>query len=290
MQHSPRVLRASALATALAGLLAVATPLTGGLVAAGSPRELPRAASIEAPSSSAGPSSTAVVRSERITPEERATFGGDVAEPRERRRRDARELLAGIPGRGIAARRNPSSSAPVIGRVTGRSRYYGAPTVAWVEEVSANGRWGRVELPYVWPRRDGWIRLRGLATATTRIRVLVDVSSHRLTVRDGGGVLFRAPVATGRSSSPTPAGEYFVTDRVPFSAGSAYGSFAFGISGIQPRLPAGWTGGDQLAIHGTNAPSTIGTNASAGCVRASEATLAKLKPLLRLGTPVVIVP
>jgi lipoprotein-anchoring transpeptidase ErfK/SrfK len=77
---------------------------------------------------------------------------------------------------------------------------------------------------------------------------------------------------------------------VPFPAGSAYGSFAFGISGIQPRLPAGWTGGDQLAIHGTNAPWTIGTDASAGCLRASEATLAKLKPLLRLGTPVVIVP
>ena len=285
MQRSPRVLRASALATALAGLLAVTTPLTGGLIAAGPPR----AVSVEAPFTSA-PAATVVVRSERSAPEAREPSGAGAAEPEARGRRGGRELLVAIPGRGIAARRNPSSSAPVIGRVTGHSRYYGAPTVAWVEEVSANGRWGRVELPYVWPRRDGWIRLNGLATAATRIRVLVDVSSHRLTVRDGGRVLFRAPVATGKPSSPTPAGEYFVTDRVPFAAGSAYGSFAFGISGIQPRLPAGWTGGDQLAIHGTNAPSTIGTDASAGCVRAGEATLAKLKPLLRLGTPVVIVP
>jgi lipoprotein-anchoring transpeptidase ErfK/SrfK len=75
---------------------------------------------------------------------------------------------------------------------------------------------------------------------------------------------------------------------VPFPSGGYLGSFAFGISGIQPQLPAGWSGGDQLAIHGTNDPSSIGTSASAGCVRVSEATLAVLRPLLRLGTPIVI--
>jgi lipoprotein-anchoring transpeptidase ErfK/SrfK len=68
------------------------------------------------------------------------------------------------------------------------------------------------------------------------------------------------------------------------------GSFAFGISGIQPRLPAGWNGGDQLAIHGTNAPWTIGTSASAGCIRVSEAALDRLLPLLLQGTPVLIRP
>jgi hypothetical protein len=79
-----------------------------------------------------------------------------------------------------------------------------------------------------------------------------------------------------------------VTDRVPFARGSYLGSFAFGISGIQPRLPPGWSGGNQLAIHGTNDPSSIGRSVSAGCLRVSEAALARLKPLLRLGTPVVI--
>jgi lipoprotein-anchoring transpeptidase ErfK/SrfK len=75
---------------------------------------------------------------------------------------------------------------------------------------------------------------------------------------------------------------------VPFSPGSSYGSFAFGISGIQPNLPAGWTGGNQLAIHGTNQPWSIGRSASAGCVRVSESTLARLLPLLRYGTPVIV--
>jgi lipoprotein-anchoring transpeptidase ErfK/SrfK len=147
---------------------------------------------------------------------------------------------------------------------------------------------GRVELPYTWPRREGWIRLRGLDRDATRVRVEVDLSLHRVTVWRFGKVLFHAAGATGAPSSPTPVGEYFVTDRVPFSAGSALGSFAFGISGIQPRLPAGWSGGNQLAIHGTNNPSSIGRSVSAGCVRVSEATLGRLLPLLEYGTPVII--
>jgi lipoprotein-anchoring transpeptidase ErfK/SrfK len=154
--------------------------------------------------------------------------------------------------------------------------------------VSDDGRWGLVELPYTWPRREGWIRIKGLSRDTTRVQVEVDLSQHMVIVRRFGKVLFRAPGATGASYSPTPVGEYFVTDRVPFGAGSALGSFAFGISGIQPRLPAGWSGGNQLAIHGTNNPSSIGRSVSAGCVRVSETTLGRLMPLLTYGTPVIV--
>jgi hypothetical protein len=181
----------------------------------------------------------------------------------------------------------PRLGSAQVGVVPGGSKYYGFPTVAWVEERSPDGRWGRVELPYIWPRREGWIRLAGLDVHTTRVRVEVDLSRHLVTVTKLGEVLFRAPGATGAPASPTPVGDYFVTDRVAFSGG-ALGTFAFGISGIQPRLPAGWSGGNQLAIHGTNQPWSIGTSASAGCVRVSEAILAKLKPLLAYGTPVVI--
>jgi lipoprotein-anchoring transpeptidase ErfK/SrfK len=187
----------------------------------------------------------------------------------------------------LAAYARPRAGASRVGVVPAGSKYYGIPIVAWVGAVSADGRWGRVELPYVWPRREGWIKLRGLRRDVTRVRVEVDLSRHIVTVRKFGKVLFRAPGATGAAYTPTPIGEYFVTDRVPFSGGS-YGTFAFGISGIQPRLPAGWTGGNQLAIHGTNNPSSIGRSASAGCVRVSEATLDRLIPVLRYGTPVIV--
>jgi len=189
--------------------------------------------------------------------------------------------------RTLPAFARPRAGAAQVGVVPAGSKYYGFPIVAWVEEVSADGRWGRVELPYVWPRREGWIRLHGLRRDVTRVRVEVDLSTHTVIVRKFGNVLFRASGATGAPSTPTPVGEYFVTDRVSFSGGS-YGTFAFGISGIQPRLPAGWSGGNQLAIHGTNSPSSIGQSVSAGCVRVSQSTLNRLIPLLVYGTPVIV--
>jgi len=198
----------------------------------------------------------------------------------------ASHVLVAVP-RDLTARARPEAGAAVVGVVPSGSKYYDVPTTAWVEEVSDNGRWGRVELPYVWPRREGWILLPGLRRDQTFVEVHVDLSQRRLTVEKRGRVLFGTRTAIGTSSTPTPVGEYFVTDRVPFSGGYL-GTFAFGISGIQPHLPAGWSGGNQLAIHGTNDPSSIGTSASAGCMRVSERTLDRLKPLLRLGTPVIV--
>jgi lipoprotein-anchoring transpeptidase ErfK/SrfK len=198
-------------------------------------------------------------------------------------------VLVHVP-RTLPALARPQRDARQVGAVPAGSKYYGIPIVAWVEEESVDGRWGLVELPYTWPRREGWIRLAGLRRQTTQIRVDVDLSQHLVTVTKLGRVVLRAAGATGSSSSPTPSGEYFVTDRVPFSPGSALGSFAFGISGIQPRLPSGWSGGNQLAIHGTNQPWSIGRSVSAGCVRVSETTLARLKPLLVYGTPVIVHP
>ena len=191
---------------------------------------------------------------------------------------------------GMTLRARPDADARAIGTMPSSSKYYHVPIVAWVEEVSANGRWGRVEIPYAWPRRDGWILIAGLQRTSTGVSVDVDLSQHRITVTRFGDRLLSAPAATGAPSSPTPPGHYFVTDRVPFPAGSSLGAFAFGISGIQPRLPAGWSGGNQLAIHGTNDPGSIGSSGSAGCVRVGSTTLSRLLPLLRLGTPVVIHP
>jgi lipoprotein-anchoring transpeptidase ErfK/SrfK len=199
---------------------------------------------------------------------------------------DARFLLVEV-DRALAIRSRPGAGR-TIGVMPAGSRFYDVPTVAWVHRVTLDGRFGLVDVPYVARRATGWISLRGLDRSWTRVRVEADLSEHRITVWRGDAVLFRALAATGAPASPTPAGSYFVTDRVPFAAGSSLGTFAFGISGIQPNLPAGWTGGDQLAIHGTNAPSSIGTSASAGCLRVSERILDRLRPLLRLGTPVVV--
>lgn len=169
-----------------------------------------------------------------------------------------------------------------------RSRYYGTPIVAWIRRVSSDGRFGLVTVPYVARGRSGWIDIGALEASRTSVRVVADLSAHRLAVKRGGRVVLRARAATGRPASPTPTGRYFVTDRVAFPGGGPFGTFAFGLSGIQPRLPAGWSGGDQLAIHGTDDPSSIGTSASAGCLRVSQRVLERLRRILQLGTPVVI--
>ena len=276
-EHRPgSALHASWLATALAAALTLAVPATARISAGASPAGPPAAHAVPAartartsvnPAGPARPAPTRIAEAARARPE---------------------PALLVQARAGLIAHARPSEVSPSLGTVASVSKYYRVPLVLWVEAVTRNGRWGRVELPYVWPRHDGWIRLHGLSRATTLIHVEVDLSAHTVTAFRGDRALYRVRAAIGASSSPTPPGEYMVTDRVPFSPGSALGSFAFGISGIQPRLPAGWSGGDQLAIHGTNDPGSIGRSVSAGCVRVSEWALVRFEPLLRLGTPVVI--
>jgi L,D-transpeptidase-like protein len=201
----------------------------------------------------------------------------------------APQLLVHVPAGGIAAHRSPAASSRTVGIVRSTSKYYGVPITIWVQATNAARTWGKVELPYVWPRTDGWIRLAGLSRMRTDVVVSVDLSEHTVRVYRSGRLRYRVLGATGAAWSPTPPGRYVVTDRVAF-AGGALGTFAFGISGIQPHLPSGWSGGDQLAIHGTNEPWSIGRSVSAGCIRVSEWSLDRFRPLLQLGTPVIIRP
>jgi len=285
---SPHALRASWVATLVAAVLAIASPIaTGitGIAGAGpvspTPRPVLTAYDADAFGDGLGTETSAG------DPADDAS-APDVAVPSAPRPAEpSGDLVVRIP-RDLAVRAEPKATARVVGTMPSGSKYYDVAIAAWVEQVSPDGRWGRVEIPYVWPRRHGWITLRGLARHTTNVQVRVDLSEHRITVTKYGQVLFGMPAATGASASPTPVGEYFVTDRIAFSGGYL-GTFAFGISGIQPRLPAGWSGGNQLAIHGTNDPSSIGRSASAGCLRVGERSLDRLKPLLQLGTPVIVV-
>jgi lipoprotein-anchoring transpeptidase ErfK/SrfK len=209
-------------------------------------------------------------------------------DPEPSARRSPRHLLASVEHEmRITAR---PGGGKVIGRMPLGSRFYGRRHKAWILDRSANGRYGKVTVPYSGSRATGWIRLAGMKLSRTPYSVRADLSRHSVAVKRGDKTVMRFPAATGASSTPTPPGRYFVTDRISIPQGGSFGTFAFGISGIQTHLPAGWSGGDQLAIHGTSSPSSIGTSASAGCLRVSETSLDRLKPLLQLGTPVVIKP
>lgn len=189
---------------------------------------------------------------------------------------------------GAVVRSRPNGR--IAGTLPGRTPL-GTATWLWAVQTSRDGRWARVILPWRPNGRTGWISLRGRRTVKSRVWVEADISRRRVNLMLGTRTLRSFVAAVGAPATPTPVGRFSVTDPIATGdPGGPFGWYAFGLSGHQPNLPAGWSGGDQLAIHGTNAPSSLGTAASAGCLRVSSAALGILKRYLRPGTPVIIEP
>jgi lipoprotein-anchoring transpeptidase ErfK/SrfK len=134
----------------------------------------------------------------------------------------------------------------------------------------------------------GWVPARQIALATVKTRIVVDLSDRQVTLyRDGRRVL-RATAAIGSSATPTPTGRYYVNQRlIPTDTGGPFGPGAVGISAFSEVL-TGWTQGGPIAIHGTNAPWSIGKAVSNGCIRLPNAALRKLFAQALNGTPVLI--
>jgi L,D-transpeptidase-like protein len=171
----------------------------------------------------------------------------------------------------------------------GPSTEFGSPRVVGV--AARRGDWLGLVTTARPNGRLAWVRREdpALRVAAVAWSLHADLSERTVDLRKGGRVVKRMRVAIGTASSPTPTGRFAVTDKLAGSAyGAYYGCCILALSGYQPHLPTGWQGGNRIAIHGTNAPSTIGTPASAGCLRAADADLAVLMRRVPLGTPVFI--
>ena len=206
-------------------------------------------------------------------------------------------------------RARPRSSEPYrIARFRGRRpiRYATAPGRPITRRLNIRTRFGTRRALAVAGERDGWIgvtvedRPNGrlawvpastprVALSTTPLSVHVDLSRRRLQLRRGTRVLEAMTVGVGRADNRTPAGRYAVTDRLSGrDYPDAYGCCILALSGHQTRVPVGWKGGDRLAIHGTNAPDSLGRASSSGCVRAPERGIRRLIHTVPVGTPVFI--
>lgn len=176
----------------------------------------------------------------------------------------------------------------VIGRATSRTEF-GARRVLSV--AARRGSWLGVVTPELPNGELAWVSARheGLELRRTDYSLHADLSARRLELRKGRRVVKRMSVAIGRPGSDTPTGRFAVTDKLTgANFGPYYGCCVVALNGHQPKLPAGWQGGDRLAIHGTDSPGTIGAAASAGCLRAGDADLQVLMRRVPLGTPVFI--
>jgi lipoprotein-anchoring transpeptidase ErfK/SrfK len=175
---------------------------------------------------------------------------------------------------------------PAVARL-GAATEFGSPMTVGV--VRRSGRWLQVISTKLPNGRAGWVRARAVRLTTTSKSLTIDLSRHLLLFKRGDRVVRRMSVGIGRPGSPTPTGRFAVTDKLAGSNyGSYYGCCILALSAHQPNLPAGWTGGNRIAVHGTNAPSTIGEAGSAGCLRARDADLRVLMRRVPLGTPVFI--
>jgi hypothetical protein len=201
-----------------------------------------------------------------------------------------RHVIAYVrPGQVLALRSQPSG--PILARV-GSSTPFGSPRAFGIV-TTRRGRWLAVTEAGIGNNRVVWADARagGLRYARTRLELQLDLSTRMLFVRRDGKTIRRARVGIGRPGSPTPTGRFAVTDKLNGPAYSAsYGCCILALSAIQPNLPAGWTGGNRIAIHGTLSARDFGRAVSAGCPHASDADLRYLMRLVPLGTPVVIRP
>jgi hypothetical protein len=164
---------------------------------------------------------------------------------------------------------------------------FGSPLVLSV--IHRRGGWLAVPAPELRNGRLGWVPASAVRLGSTNLSIHVDRSARRLRLRDGARVVQRMPVAVGRLGNSTPTGRFAVTDRLRTTAAdSPYGCCAIALTGHQPDLPAGWPGGDRLAIHATSNSSSIGQAASLGCMRAPTGAVRTLMRRVPLGTPVFV--
>jgi lipoprotein-anchoring transpeptidase ErfK/SrfK len=150
--------------------------------------------------------------------------------------------------------------------------------------------WYRVQVPLRPNGATGWVRADHVTLAPVESRILVDLSARSVTLLRRGRRVLRTTAAIGAPATPTPVGRFYVNQRlIPSDPSGPFGPGAIGISAFSNVL-TGWTQGGPIAIHGTNAPWSIGHDVSNGCIRVRNEVLRRLFAAASAGTPVVIHP
>lgn len=133
--------------------------------------------------------------------------------------------------------------------------------------------------------------------------ILVNVPQRMLFERRGGTLVAAYPVAAGRPSWPTPLGEFTIDSRkidkpwiVPRRIQAemrAKGEPVLKVVPPGPDNPLGrhWLGlsRSSIGLHGTNAPASIHSLRTHGCIRLHPDDVAALFARSRIGDPVAIV-
>jgi hypothetical protein len=154
------------------------------------------------------------------------------------------------------------------------------------EVIDPKTTWFKIRLPDRPNGRTGWVPEGELSQFhLVRTHLVLDERRLRLTLYRSGRRIFTARVGIGKPSTPTPKGDFWITEKFP-AQGGLYGPYAFGTS--DNSVLTDWPGGGVIGIHGTNEPSLIPGRPSHGCIRLRNADDRKLWPLLPVGTPLTV--
>ena len=156
--------------------------------------------------------------------------------------------------------------------------------------VGRRGKWLAVLVPELKNGQKAWVRSDKVASVSTvNWSLNADLSKRRMTVEHNGKAVRTMKIGVGRRDHATPVGRYAVTDKLRVSdPGSPYGCCVLALTGHQTKLPAGWPGGDRLAVHATRDLSGLGNRVSLGCMRTDPKDTKWMLNRIPLGTPVFV--
>lgn len=162
------------------------------------------------------------------------------------------------------------------------------PLVMLIRQDAAPG-WLEVFLPVRPNGATGFVRTSDVKVTTHTFHIEVRLGAFSLRVFKGTEVILDTKIAIASDNTPTPGGLYYTNMLFqPPDPNTAYGTYAYGLSGYSDTLKSFNGGPGQLGIHGTNEPNRIGQKVSHGCIRVRNEDIEKLVPLLPLGVPVLI--
>lgn len=109
-----------------------------------------------------------------------------------------------------------------------------------------------------------------------RTKIVINVLERKLYLYRNNKLFQVYPVAVGTPSTPSPRGEFQITQKAVWGDG-------FGTRWMRISTPWGIYG-----IHGTDKPWSVGTVASHGCFRMYNRDVEQVYALVRVGTPVTV--
>jgi lipoprotein-anchoring transpeptidase ErfK/SrfK len=190
----------------------------------------------------------------------------------------------------VSAHAQPSNSSRVVATlstVTGDATQNIVLLLDGVD-VRSQQTWYRVRLPILPNNSTGWVPKSALGNIyEVHTHLYVDRESQTATLEKDGRVIFTTRVGVGKSYWPTPAGQFYIRDKLTNFNNPFYGPIAFGTSARSAVL-TDWPGGGFVGVHGTNEPDLIPGYVSHGCIRMANDVILKLAKLMTVGTPVTI--